>query len=253
MRLVARQMPRVLAALLLASAGPGGLCAQTPERQVPAPVVASGRVESTSVSDDRDGGRMASLLAAEGGERGRTAPPSIAGTFLRLLGWTVAVIAVGSAALVVLKRYTPVGKTLEASRAVRILGRTALSPRHSIFLVRVGNERLLVVGISGDRMVTLSEISDSAGILACDREFQTSLEDFEGTDEPDRDTVVPDSGTTERAMALGPDLLPYQREVQRITGLLRGWRGVLRGQDTREKARAEAVASAASREGEDDG
>ena len=62
-----------------------------------------------------------------------------------MIGWTAVVVAVGAAIVLLLKRYTAFGRQLNGGGAIRVVGRTALSPKHSIFLVRLGNQRLLAV------------------------------------------------------------------------------------------------------------
>jgi flagellar biogenesis protein FliO len=42
---------------------------------------------------------------------------------------------------------------------LRIVARTALSPKHSLSLVHLGR-RLVLVGVGGDRLTTLCEVSD---------------------------------------------------------------------------------------------
>ena len=158
---------------------------------------------------------------------------SVSGVFLRMIGWTAVVVAVGAAIVLLLKRYTAFGRQLNGGGAIRVVGRTALSPKHSIFLVRLGNQRLLAVGVSGDRMVTLSEIEDPAGILACDSEFRSSLESYEGEGRSD-------------GLASGreAELLPYQQEIRRVRGLLGSWRGLFqRGGASARMPEADPVAT----------
>ncbi len=146
---------------------------------------------------------------------------------LRLAGWTLVVVALGAGFLVLLKRYTPVGKNINGGGAMRVLGRTALSPRHSVVLLRVGNQRVIAVGVSGDRMTTLSEITDPAGILALDSTFRDSL------DEHTRD--LGDSKDLYQSLPQPRAHVPqqgetwYKKEVRRIRGLLESWRGQVRG------------------------
>lgn len=59
----------------------------------------------------------------------------------------------------VLKRAIPGAAIGETSGPIQLLHRSFLSPKHTVCLVRVG-DRMLLVGVSGDRMQTLSEIHD---------------------------------------------------------------------------------------------
>lgn len=56
------------------------------------------------------------------------------------------------------RRWVPSARS-GGSSAMRVSGRVNLTPKHSIALVHVGR-RYLLVGLSGDRMTTLSEVSD---------------------------------------------------------------------------------------------
>ncbi|MBI4584280.1 MAG: flagellar biosynthetic protein FliO [Planctomycetes bacterium] len=168
---------------------------------------------------------------------GEAAPPSMTGSFLRLLGWTVVVIALASAALLILKRLPLAGKILNTGNVIRVLGRSALSTRHSIYLIRIANQKLLVVGISGDRMVTLTEISDPAGLLSGSGEFHAQFDSVsQAWPENGREGVeaAGASGSTaelatamKRRDACADDLLPFQKEVQKIRRLFQGWRSAL--------------------------
>jgi flagellar biogenesis protein FliO len=170
--------------------------------------------------------RVSDLYAESVPDSGGGGLRDMAGTLLRLVGWTVGVIAAAGAGLLLLRRFTPVGRTLHSSGIVRIAGRTALSPRHSVDLVRVGSQRLLVVGVSGDRMVTLSEIQDVAGIVACDDGFRAALDSYDDAPEP---VAADESAERRPGFAFG---LP--REVERIRGMLSNWRELLgRSQDGR--------------------
>jgi flagellar biogenesis protein FliO len=171
---------------------------------------------------------------------GRRAEPSgIGSMLLRIMAWTLAVLALGAGAMLVLRKYTPLARNLNAGGAVRVLGRTSLSPKHSVFLLRVSNQKILVVGVSGDRMVTLGELSDPTAILGVDREFSSALESFggqwpEGEKKPlDQEDLYPSriASHVEPAATRNGDrpTLPYQREVQKIRDLLGSWRSKLHG------------------------
>jgi flagellar biogenesis protein FliO len=57
------------------------------------------------------------------------------------------------------KRLVPGAMVGESSGPVHLLHRTYLSPKHAVCLVKCG-DRILMIGLSGDRMQTLSEIHD---------------------------------------------------------------------------------------------
>ncbi len=57
------------------------------------------------------------------------------------------------------KRLVPGAMVGESAGPVHLLHRTYLSPKHAVCLVKCG-DRILMIGLSGDRMQTLSEIHD---------------------------------------------------------------------------------------------
>lgn len=70
------------------------------------------------------------------------------------------------------------------TQLLEVIGRTSLSPRHSVCLVRAGG-RVVLVGLSGDRMTSLDVIGDSEagkllGLAAQERSDSASA-DFERT------------------------------------------------------------------------
>lgn len=76
-------------------------------------------------------------------------------TGLGSLGIVLAVVAISVWAV---RRWVPAARS-GSSSAIRVSGRVNLTPKHSIALVHVGR-RYLLVGLSGDRMTILSEVSD---------------------------------------------------------------------------------------------
>lgn len=168
----------------------------------------------------------------------------VGSTLLRIMAWTFAVLALGAGGLFLLRKYTPLARNLNAGGAVRILGRTALSPKHTVFLLRVSNQKILVVGVSGDRMVNLSELSDPTAILGVDREFNAALDSFDGKwPERDDSESAPEglypsriSSHVGSAQETNADraALPYQREVQKVRNLIGSWRNKLNRADSSE-------------------
>lgn len=88
-------------------------------------------------------------------------PGSTVVALLRLSASLAVIIAIGIASVVVFRRWTRPGGAGGSLGGVQVLGRTPLTPRHVVYLVRVG-ERCLAVGVSGERMTTLAEIDAAA-------------------------------------------------------------------------------------------
>lgn len=74
---------------------------------------------------------------------------------------TIVLVIIGGAAWA-LRRWVPAAR-VQDSNLFRVIGRTALTPKHSVALVSVGR-RLILVGLCGDRISTLGEISDAAEV-----------------------------------------------------------------------------------------
>ncbi len=73
------------------------------------------------------------------------------------------VLALLAGAVWAARKYLPGVRQLGASPAVRVLGRTHLSPRQSVMLVKVGR-RVLIVGSTADGLRTLDSITDPAEV-----------------------------------------------------------------------------------------
>ncbi len=160
---------------------------------------------------------IGSLLAEPKAAEERTG--AAGGVLFQMLGWVAALGILALAGVRVWRRLAArVGLGLD-SGGLRVVSRAALTPRHFIYTVRLGSQRLLVVGVSGDRITALSEFDDPAQVMALDSAFEKSLER---------------AGAPEAVEARGTaggrpdgDLSPYRREVQKLSELVRGWRGRL--------------------------
>jgi len=95
-------------------------------------------------------------------------------------GALAVVLLLIGAAVWILRRWVPAARSAE-SRLVRVVARANLSPKHSAALVRVGR-RFVLVGMSGERVNTLCEISDpeEAAELSFRTESTTVRQDAEG-------------------------------------------------------------------------
>ncbi|MCK6454997.1 MAG: flagellar biosynthetic protein FliO [Phycisphaerae bacterium] len=78
-----------------------------------------------------------------------------------LLWPTLAVLATIGAAALGLRRLLPRGVGVRSDGPIRIMARQGLSAKQSLLLVRVGR-RLVLIGVSADRMETLLELPDDA-------------------------------------------------------------------------------------------
>lgn len=217
---------RFLLTILLVGAPVSGVPGQDPGTPVGPPASGEPTPRGTGrtigeLLEASESSRTGTVRDAEGGE---TSGASTLSLLLRLTGWTLVVVAVAAGVLVLLRRYTPVGRALDGGGAMRILGRTALSPRHSIVLVRVGHQRVIAVGVSGDRMTTLTEITEPSGILALDTTFRDSLDEQSRQLEHGEELY----DTLPGAQSGGSGRWVSQ-EIHRLRGLVASWRGRVAG------------------------
>ena len=137
------------------------------------------------------------LLDSKGSE---SAPPAALGTGSLLLKLVLSVGAIGllgSGLIFISRKYLSSPASLHSSGDIEVTGRAALSSKHLVFVLRVG-ERQIVVGVSGDGMSPLAVLGESGG-----RSCQAS--------------------SAERQMSFREaDLIPYRRQMDRLRGLFRG-------------------------------
>ena len=75
------------------------------------------------------------------------------------IGSLMLVLALVAIAYTVVKRFIPTARTAD-SGLIRVVARAALSPKHSVALVQLG-QRFVMIGVSPDRMSTITEIRDA--------------------------------------------------------------------------------------------
>ena len=71
-----------------------------------------------------------------------------------------------------LRRFLPARQSLLSHPSIQLLGRSYLSPKQQICLVQVGSQ-VLVIGVSGDQMTTLTTITEPADLQAILGEAQS--------------------------------------------------------------------------------
>lgn len=185
-------------------------------------VLAAG-AETAASADEPLGSLLARTDAAPVAATGDAVTPR--GVVYRLLGWTAALCVLGTAAVGIWKRAAARPGGIAGGRGLRVVSRTALSQRHLLYLVRVGNERMLLLGVSGDRIATLTEFKDAAQVLALDGSFAETLK---GVGVP---TSRDETGSDGQSEPDGP-LLPFRREIHRLRSVVSGWRDRLQGRET---------------------
>lgn len=140
----------VLSGLSLALLGGGVYCA--PIAAEPTPASPFG---GQTVSDVEKGEQPAA------GAKGTGAAPGLPGFsgVIKMLLWLVVVVACIYAAVYFIRRYVPAARTMFGGGVMKVVGRTYVSSRQSILLVKVGS-KFVMVGVTGANLTALSEIAD---------------------------------------------------------------------------------------------
>jgi flagellar biogenesis protein FliO len=129
----------------------------------PAEAVASGvaRREPTHAAENRL--PLAPRSANSGRPLTKPATASAAGAVGSVVGSLAVVLGLFLAVVWLSRRLGPAGSAPLPKEAVELLGRTTVSPQHTLQLVRVGG-RLLLVALSSHGAATLTEIVDPAEV-----------------------------------------------------------------------------------------
>jgi len=111
---------------------------------------------------------------------------------VKMLIWVGVVIVFIYTVVYVIRRYVPSARNMFGSGVVKVVGRTYISSKQHLLLVKVGS-KFVMVGVTGTSMSPLAEISDPAEAkrlteeLAAQRgpgiasSFKTSLDDADGS------------------------------------------------------------------------
>ena len=140
----------------------------------------------------------------QGGNQTLSSAPMEWGVIVRLSVGALLLVALGGGLVFIQRRRTGWAPK-DGLGGIQVVGRTALSPRHFVYVLRMGGRRL-VVGVSGDRMSSLAVVEDAAAARTAHTEVPAS----------ERKTDPAPAAIDEA------DLLPYRRQVNRLRELLRG-------------------------------
>lgn len=78
------------------------------------------------------------------------------------LGALAIVLALVGVVFVLARRWIPTMRMAD-NAALQVIARTGVTPRHSVVLIRLG-QRLVLVGVAGDRIQRLGEVTDPAEV-----------------------------------------------------------------------------------------
>jgi len=101
-----------------------------------------------------------------GAQEASTVIPEATPWYRSGLGALMIVLALVAVVFYALRRFVPSMRAPDHG-AIRVVARTALTPKHSVALIRLGR-RFVLIGVSGDRLNTLAEVNDAdeVGALA---------------------------------------------------------------------------------------
>lgn len=121
----------------------------------------AGNTEKANPSLVDEEGRI--RWSADAGEReARKSEPSdqsMFGVILNIVMWVALLSLIFIGGMWLMRKMVPGSRKLFGSRLVNVLGRTHLSSKHAVYLLKVG-DKVLVVGVAGDRIQPLSEVTD---------------------------------------------------------------------------------------------
>ncbi|MBI3099757.1 MAG: flagellar biosynthetic protein FliO [Planctomycetes bacterium] len=205
-----------------------------PSSSVPASPPASS-FESEPAFGPPESGSTSGLSPA-----GPPSPPPDEPGPLAIAFWTGAVLLAFAAGTTALKRWWPGARRLFPSEAIRVLGRRALTPAHTLYLVEIGH-RILRVGCTKDGITYLGEIADRDEVALVKAQATAGAKESESRSfRQALDGTLRDSSRTETAVsreeAVASDpLLPdpatepgpaeLKEELTQIRRTIEGWRG----------------------------
>ena len=109
----------------------------------------------------RPGQSVAEILAREPAAAPAAPAPAAAGSSRHGAAIVTGALVLAAAGICLLRRKKARAASSSHAGAVEIVGRAALSHKHSVCVVRVGDTRI-VIGLAGDRMSPLAVLEDSS-------------------------------------------------------------------------------------------
>ena len=132
--------------------------------------------------------------------------------YFRALGVVAGVIGVGLVGFWFFRRFIPGALTRNESSLLQVVARVPVSPRHQVALVAVG-ERIIVIGISPERVDRLAEIDDPDEVFRLLPQV------------PIGDQLAAVEGEVETTGTKSTPVMPpeFQRDVERVRNLVASW------------------------------
>jgi len=148
-------------------------------------------------------------------------------TVVKMLGWVLLVTVGIWGAARLLKRYVPAAKGIFGAATMKVVGRTYLSPKQSILLVKVG-KRMVMVGVTPTEIRALSEIRDEEELAEINRELA-------GAGKGGAKTFQEDLKEARKAYERGDGLLEGAKEDESSAGKTGAIEGIRQEMDSLSK------------------
>jgi len=167
------------------------------------------------------------------GSPAAAARPSTGATVVRTLLWLVVVLGLALGTLHLIRRILPGAVTPTNRQLIRVIARAPVGPKQQIVVTQVAG-RLLVLGVTPDRINRLGEITDPAeiaGAVPPEESFAArfaSVQEVYGEGDPLPEWVAEAESREESRFE------PYRREISRLKSMVADWR---RDEPGRERGR----------------
>ena len=156
-----------------------------------------------------------------------TRSSSTGGRLLRTILWLGLVVGLAVGTLHLVRRFMPGSVPPQNRNLVRVLGRGTLGPKHQVVVTQVGGQ-ILILGVAGDSIVRLGEVSDPEEAVRLVPREDTFTGTIDATDRKFAEEVVYPEGHADWSPPAEEEpaderLEPYRREVARLQSMVELW------------------------------
>ncbi len=161
-----------------------------------------------------------------GNEQRDIGDPDTEVDFVELGIWTAVVIVLIFGVFYLLKKFLPATRKLFSQPGMEVLSRISLTRNGSLFLVEVG-DRILRIGVTGEEMTYMGEVSDPDEVARLKSECNTDGDgrtDFSDTFSSvfgNREARAPEGGSGETS---GTKLEELNQEISGLQQMIKSWR-----------------------------
>lgn len=193
--------------------------------------VPAGAKEDPRPAEGIEGRRVDEFFAARPDREVSAAAQEPAAILARALGWVFAITVAFVGFIALYRRGLSRSRRSLSGRGhpISVLARSALSPKHSLYIVRVLG-RAFLLGVSGDRIIRLGEFADPQDTASLGSPFADEMarEMRAGAAGIDADHpvhgILPLQESSPGTPQAGSGRPSVRAEVARLFQLVRGWR-----------------------------